>query len=77
VVETDYKEKTWLQLTMSMEKLTKGKMKMTKDNQKNNLEIIHNKKEAYAKASGKQKKMSDEDFDKEMVELKSQLSNIK
>jgi hypothetical protein len=57
-----------------MEKFTKGKKKMTTDSQGRDLERSHNKRKEDAKTVGKQKRMSDEYFDREMVEIKLQLN---
>jgi hypothetical protein len=57
-------------------KLTKGKMKMTIDSHDRGSGRSYSQREEYAKADGK-KRMSDEEFDKEMVELKAQLNYVK
>jgi len=50
---------------------------MTTDSQRRDSKRSHNKRKEDAEEVGKQKNMSDEDFDKEMAKLKAQLINIK
>jgi hypothetical protein len=62
-----------LQLTVSMEQLTKEEVKMTRDSQMKDSEESHNQIRESAKEVGRNK-ISNEEFDREIVELKEQLS---
>jgi hypothetical protein len=56
-----------------MEKLTKEEMKMTRDSQRKGSKGSHKRVRVDAKEIG-ERKMNDEEFDREIVELKEQLN---
>jgi hypothetical protein len=58
-----------------MENLTKGKMKMTIDSHDSGSEKGHSKRKEDAREDGK-KRMSDEEFNREMIELKVRLNYV-
>jgi hypothetical protein len=64
-------------LIMNMVKFKKGEVKMTIDGHYKGSERSHNKGKNGSKENGIRRRMSQEEIDREMVELKAQINNIR